>query len=65
MIEFKVSTGLIKRTNQLMIDSNKLENVFYNIGNKFKIHPVDMEQVDKILTRNYINIYSLNTTSNR
>ena len=65
MINFKVSTGLAKSANRLLIDSNKLENVFYNIGNKFCINSSDFEEVDKILNRNFIKLYRLDTISSR
>jgi len=57
MVNFKVSKGLVKKTNQLLINSNKLKSVFYNIGNKFVLtNKKDIVEVDKILTRNYIRI---------
>jgi hypothetical protein len=59
MKTFKVSTGVIKKANQLLINSNKLEGVFYNIGNKFILTKhFDYYEAKKILERNYIKLYS-------
>ena len=60
MTNFKVSTGLVKQTNRLLINSNKLNSVFYNIGNKFVLtSPSDMDTVKDILDRNFIRVYSI------
>ena len=57
MVNFKVSTGLVKKTNQLLINSNKLKSVFYNIGNKFVLtNSEDIVEAQKILSRNYIRV---------
>jgi len=56
MTKFSVCTGLAKIANDLLINSHKLANVFYNIGNKFAVQPSDMEEVDKILKRNEIKL---------
>jgi hypothetical protein len=57
MTVFTVSTGLIKKSNQLLIDSNKLNSVFYNIGNKFVLtNPDDLAIAKLVLNRNYISL---------
>jgi hypothetical protein len=56
MKKFTVSTGLRKKANQLLINSNKLSNVFYNAGNIFLVNPTDYSECKKILERNYIKV---------
>lgn len=59
MKKFKVSTGVVKKANQLLINSNKLQSVFYNIGNKFILtSPSDYSIVKEILNRNFIRVYN-------
>tara|TARA_R110000803_G_scaffold78915_1_gene144258 strand:+ start:1428 stop:1622 length:195 start_codon:yes stop_codon:yes gene_type:complete len=55
-VNFTVSTGVVKNANRLLINSNKLNNVFYNVGKTFTINDKDMSEVKKILTRNFINL---------
>ena len=55
MLKFKVSTGVVKKSNQLLINSNKLRGVFYNIGNKFVLtNSDDYDEASEILARNFI-----------
>lgn len=56
MKKFKVSQGLRKQANQLLINSNKLSNVFYNTGNIFLVNENDYSECVKILERNYIRV---------
>ncbi len=56
MKKFTVSPGLRKQANQLLINSNKLSNVFYNTGNIFLVNPTDYSECKKILERNYIKV---------
>jgi hypothetical protein len=56
MKKFTVSTGLIKTANKLLVNSNKLSNVFYNTGNIFLVNPTDYSECKKILERNYIKV---------
>ena len=56
MKKFTVSTGLIKTSNKLLVNSNKLSNVFYNTGNIFLVNPSDYSECKKILERNYIKV---------
>jgi hypothetical protein len=56
MKKFTVSTGLIKTANKLLVNSNKLSNVFYNTGNVFLVNPSDYSECKKILERNYIKV---------
>jgi hypothetical protein len=56
MKKFTVSTGLIKTANKLLVNSNKLSNVFYNTGNIFLVNPSDYSECKKILERNYIKV---------
>jgi len=55
-INFTVSTGVVKNANRLLINSNKLNNVFYNVGKTFTVNSKDMSEIKKILTRNFINL---------
>lgn len=56
MKKFTVSTGLRKKANQLLINSNKLSNVFYNTGKVFLVNASDYSECKKILERNYIKV---------
>ena len=56
MLKFKVSTGVVKKANSLLINSNKLNNVFYNVGKTFIIQKEDLPEVKKILSRNFIKV---------
>jgi len=56
MLKFKVSTGVVKKANSLLINSNKLNNVFYNVGKTFIIQKEDLQEVKKILSRNFIKV---------
>lgn len=56
MKKFTVSSGLRKQANQLLINSNKLSNVFYNTGNVFLVNASDYSECKKILERNYIKV---------
>ena len=56
MLKFKVSTGVVKKANSLLINSNKLNNVFYNVGKTFIIQKEDLSEVKKILSRNFIKV---------
>ena len=56
MKKFTVSLGLRKQANQLLINSNKLSNVFYNTGNIFLVNENDLSECKKILERNYIKV---------
>lgn len=56
MKKFTVSSGLRKKANQLLINSNKLSNVFYNTGNVFLVNASDYSECKKILERNYIKV---------
>jgi len=52
--QFTVSTGVVKKANQVLINSNKLTSVFYNIGKTFNVAIKDIPEVSKILDRNII-----------
>ena len=54
MKKFTVSTGQAKLANQAIINSNKLKNVFYNIGNKFLCNPEDYSTIVELLERKMI-----------
>jgi hypothetical protein len=56
MKKFTVELGLRKKANQLLVNSNKLSNVFYNTGNTFLVNPSDYSECKKILDRNYIKV---------
>jgi hypothetical protein len=56
MKKFTVSPSLRKQANQLLINSNRLSNVFYNTGNVFLINSKDYSECKKILERNYIKV---------
>jgi len=56
MKKFTVQAGLVKQANRLLVNSNKLENVFYNIGNKFLCNDNDLSEIKTILKRNFIKI---------
>jgi hypothetical protein len=56
MKKFTVQTGLVKKANQALVNSNKLKHVFYNIGNKFICNSEDYSDVKEILKRNFIKI---------
>ena len=56
MKKFTVSPSLRKQANQLLANSNKLSNVFYNTGNIFLVNASDYSECKKILERNYIKV---------
>jgi FixJ family two-component response regulator len=56
MKKFTVSIGQVKKANQAIINSNKLKNVFYNIGNKFLCNPEDFSDICEILDRKMIKV---------
>ena len=56
MKKFTVSPSLRKKANQLLVNSNKLSNVFYNTGNVFLVNPSDYSECKKILDRNLIKV---------
>jgi FtsZ-interacting cell division protein YlmF len=56
MKKFTVSPSLRKKANQLLVNSNKLSNVFYNTGNIFLVNPSDYSECKKILDRNLIKV---------
>jgi hypothetical protein len=56
MKKFTVSPSLRKQANQLLVNSNKLSNVFYNTGNIFLVNTSDYSECKKILERNYIKV---------
>ena len=56
MKKFTVSPSLRKQANQLLINSNKLSNVFYNKGKVFLVNASDYSECKKILERNYIRV---------
>lgn len=57
MTVFSVSKGLIKQSNQILINSNKLNSVFYNIGKKFILtDSKDLSTAKELLERNFINV---------
>jgi hypothetical protein len=56
MKKFTVQTGLVKKANQALINSNKLKFVFYNIGNKFICNSEDYSDVVEILDRKLIKV---------
>lgn len=56
MKKFTVSPSLRKQANQLLINSNKLSNVFYNKGKVFLVNENDYSECIKILERNYIRV---------
>ena len=55
-VSFTVSTGVVRNANRLLINSNKLNNVFYNVGKTFTVNQKDMGEIRKILKRNFINL---------
>jgi hypothetical protein len=57
MLSFKVSKGLINETIKVLMKSNKLEHTFHNVGTTFIINKSDLNEVEKILKRNFIRIY--------
>jgi hypothetical protein len=57
MAVFSVSTGVIKKANQLLINSNKLTSVFYNVGKKFVLtNAKDLTIAKDILSKNFIKV---------
>jgi hypothetical protein len=56
MKKFKVSIVDRKKANVLLINANKLSNVFYNVGQTFLVHPNDYSDAVEILDRNMIKI---------
>jgi hypothetical protein len=57
MTVFSVSKGLVKQSNQILINSNKLSSVFYNIGKKFILtDSQDLSIAKELLERNFINV---------
>jgi hypothetical protein len=58
MKKFKVQVGFAKNANRVLINSNKLKNVFYNTGQTFLVHPSDFSDVVEILERNMIKVIS-------
>jgi len=56
MKKFTVSPSLRKKANQLLVNSNKLSNVFYNTGNIFLVNSSDYSECKKILDRSLIKI---------
>ena len=56
MKKFTVSPSLRKKANQLLINSNKLSHVFYNVGNIFLVNSADYSECKKILDRNLIKV---------
>ena len=51
---FTVQVGSIRKANEAIINSNKLKNVFYNIGNKFLCNPDDYSTIVELLERKMI-----------
>ena len=57
MTVFSVSTGLVKQANTLLINSNKLKSVFYNVGKKFILtNSNDLATAQELLDREFIKI---------
>lgn len=56
MKKFTVATGFAKQANFALINSNKLQNVFYNIGNKFVCNENDFSTICEILDRKMIKV---------
>lgn len=56
MKKFTVATGFAKQANIALINSNKLKNSFYNIGNKFLCNENDFPTVCEILDRKMIKV---------
>ena len=56
MKKFKVAIVDRKKANVLLINANKLSNVFYNVGQTFLVHPNDYSDAVEILDRNMIKI---------
>lgn len=56
MKKFKVSVVDRRKANILLMNSNKLKNVIYNLGNTFLVNINDFSDVLKILDRNMIKI---------
>jgi len=57
MTVFSVSKGLVKQSNQILINSNKLNSVFYNVGKKFILtDSKDLSTAKELLKRNFINV---------
>ena len=54
MTKFTVSSGLVRKANEAIVNSNKLKNVFYNIGNKFLCSPEDYGTICELLERKMI-----------
>ena len=54
---FSVSVGVIKKANQVLINSNKLKSVFYNVGKKFILtNSNDLATAQELLDREFIKI---------
>ena len=51
---FTVQVGSIRKANEAIVNSNKLKNVFYNIGNKFICNPEDYGTIVELLERKMI-----------
>jgi hypothetical protein len=56
MIKFKVAIVDRKKANVLLMNSNKLKNCMYNLGQTFLVHPNDYSDAVEILDRNMIKI---------
>ena len=56
MIKFKVAIVDRKKANVLLMNSNKLKNCMYNLGQTFLVHPNDYSDAVEILDRNMIKV---------
>ena len=53
MIKLKINSNFRTLINSILINSNKLNNSFYILNSNLIINKEDLEEVDKILTRNF------------
>lgn len=60
MIKFEVYPSVRLQAHKLLINSNRLKNVFYCTGNTFIINPVDLPRCKEILTRRMIKLKVVN-----
>lgn len=60
MIKFEVYPSVRLQAHQLLINSNRLKNVFYCTGNTFLINPADLPRCKEILTKRMIKLKVVN-----
>jgi hypothetical protein len=55
LLKLRINPSFKKKIYQLLTSSNNMKHVHFTIGDKLVINHLDIEEVDKILTRNLLN----------